>query len=194
MAVRSLPVPVVHSVHFYEDDASLIQRLGGIVSSALEHAQGVLLVITPEHRQQLGEMLLAAGVNVRGAQIDSQLGIYDANKMLAQFMTDGLPDPDLFFQTVGRIVASARLDAQLVSRNLTVFGEMVSVLWEQGNKDGALVLERLWNDLLSERAFHLHCAYPRALVETDSKGFANLCAEHSAAVGGPRALPHPLLD
>jgi len=192
MALRSLPVPVVHSVHFYEDDLSLIQRLSGIVSTALEHGHGVLLVVTPEHRRQLGEMLAVSGVNVRSAQVDGRLSVFDARKTLDRFMTDGLPDADLFFQTVGRVVAAARQDAQQGHSSLTVFGEMVSVLWEQGNKEGALVLERLWNDLLSERAFHLHCAYPRALVQTDAKNFANICAEHNGCLSDP--TPHPLFD
>ena len=67
-----------------------------------------------------------------------------------------------------------------------VAGEMVSVLWEQGNKTGALALERLWNELPNERAFHLHCAYPRAIFSQDDSGFANICDTHSHVLVGAR--------
>jgi hypothetical protein len=45
---------------------------------------------------------------------------------------------------------------------LTVFGEMVALLWAEGKKEAALEVEALWNDALNDRAFHLHCAYPRS--------------------------------
>jgi len=36
---------------------------------------------------------------------------------------------------------------------LPFFGEMVAILWSEGNKVGALELERLWNDVLKDHAF-----------------------------------------
>jgi hypothetical protein len=61
---------------------------------------------------------------------------------------------------------------------LTVFGEMVSVLWDEGKKDAALQLEALWNDALRERAFHLHCAYPRLGFINDGDETA-VCGAHT---------------
>ena len=51
-----------------------------------------------------------------------------------------------------------------------------------GNRDGALQLEALWNDVMNDRAFHLHCAYPRKYFGTDDGEQNNLvqvCRSHS---------------
>jgi hypothetical protein len=54
-----------------------------------------------------------------------------------------------------------------------------------GQKTGALQLEALWNDVLNNRAFHLHCAYPRSLFrhDADAMGMRAICDEHSHVLG-----------
>src|SRR5438128_2169854 len=70
-------------------------------------------------------------------------------------------------------------------RGLVVFGEMVSVLWNEGNRVGALALEHLWNEVLKQQAFQLHCAYPRTLFVGDEAGIFNICESHSQILGVP---------
>jgi hypothetical protein len=55
----------------------------------------------------------------------------------------------------------------------------VADLWAEGNKAGALALEKLWNDTLNESAFHLHCAYPRSLFGKNDGGLRSICNAHS---------------
>ena len=103
-------------------------------------------------------------------------------------MVKGLPDRELFFNTVGKIVDTAKQAAWNAQRGLTAFGEMVAVLWEKGNYSGALQLEALWNELLNERAFHLHCAYPKWLFpERGGELAAAICESHSHVIGQPAA-------
>jgi hypothetical protein len=47
---------------------------------------------------------------------------------------------------------------------------MVAVLWEEGNKPGAIALENFWNAALEKNAFHLHCAYPKSFFAQDNLG------------------------
>jgi len=72
-----------------------------------------------------------------------------------------------------------------VPSGITVFGEMVAILWSEGNKVGALELERLWNDVLKDHAFHLHCAYPRWILQdgSDNLLLKSICDEHSSVLG-----------
>jgi PAS domain S-box-containing protein len=71
-------------------------------------------------------------------------------------MVDGLPDPQRFLEIIGSIIRQAG------ERRLRVraFGEMVALLWEEGNQAGAIHLEELWNDLARIHSFSLFCAYP----------------------------------
>ena len=76
-------------------------------------------------------------------------------------MVNGMPDRGLFRTSGGDVLAKPRKAARSKAQGLMVFGEMVAVLWDKGAKDAALQREALWNDALHDRAFHLHCVYPR---------------------------------
>lgn len=173
----------VHSVHFYGNDDALIDRLCGVVSSGLVVGNSVLLVATPEHREKLVSCLERLEVDLRQPAREGQFSMFDAEELLSTFMVNNVPHPRLFLTSVGSVLTDAKKAARSKDQGLTVFGEMVAVLWQQGNKTGALALEKLWNDLLNDRAFHLHCAYPHALMENDLEGMQGITEAHSHVVG-----------
>lgn len=175
--------PAIHSVQFYETDEALIGRLCGIVSSGLLIGNSVVIVATRDHREQLIAALQRLEVNVRRYAREQRFTICDAEEMLAQFMVKGRPVPKLFQSSIGELLIYAKKAVRTKEQRLTIFGEMVAVLWNQRNRAGALALERLWNDLLNEKAFHLHCAYPRALFADDETGIRNICESHSHVTG-----------
>jgi hypothetical protein len=152
----------VHSVHVYADDHDLITRLCAISAASLRVGDSVLLIATPEHRQQLLRCLWQQGIEIRSHAREGRFTMFDAEQTLTVFMSDGMPDRERFSTNIGRMLADARVASRSQDGGLTVFGEMVSVLWEQANQRGALELEALWNTTLNECAFHLHCAYPRS--------------------------------
>lgn len=171
---------VVHSVHIYDEHSSLIKRLCGIVVSGLHVGNSVLIVATKEHRNQLVKELHEAGLDIRQHAREGRYTMIDAQETLNTFMVRRWPDPRLFRESVGALIEDVRKKARSKDRGLTVFGEMVAVLWEEGKKEAALELERLWNDALSARAFHLHCAYPRwSFTDTSGLGLAAVCQAHS---------------
>ena len=175
----------VHSVHIYEDDSALIGRLCGIVASGLQSGNSVLIVATAAHRDQLVAQLDKAGVDVRAVARDGRFTMIDAKETLATFMRNGMPIRGLFMASVGGLLVEAKKAARSKDQGLTVFGEMVALLWDEGKQEAALELESLWNEVLNERAFHLHCAYSRAgfiNVDDEGAGFAAVCHTHSHVV------------
>jgi hypothetical protein len=173
----------VHSVYFYDADDALIARLCGIVASGLRQGNAALIVATHQHREELIDALKKDGVDTDTHIREKRLTLCDAGQMLARFMAGDRPNAMLFQASVGQLLSEARKTASQQEQDLVVFGEMVAILWERGNKAGALELERLWNSLLSQRAFHLHCAYPRSLFSGDALGMANVCDSHSHIFG-----------
>jgi hypothetical protein len=173
----------VHSVQFYDTHQALIDRLCGVVSSALLVGNSVLIVATKDHRELLTKSLQRLEVNVRNYAREERFTMCDAEEMLSKFMAKGSPDPKLFLSSVGKLLIDVKKAARSKDQGLTVFGEMVAALWDKGNKVGALALESLWNDLLNESAFHLHCAYPRSLFSQDEAGMLNVCESHSHVAG-----------
>jgi KaiC/GvpD/RAD55 family RecA-like ATPase len=157
--------PTVHSVHIYSDDNGLISRLCGIFAGSLRMGDSALVIATADHREQLIKSISDAGIDVRSCAREGRYTMLDAHQLLAQFMRDGMPDSALFADTVGELLATAYQHARSRNRRVTVFGEMVAILWNEGEKEAALKLEQLWNEALRESSFHLHCAYPRGIFD-----------------------------
>jgi hypothetical protein len=173
--------PAVHSVYFYDSDASLIHRLVGIVSSALMSGNSALLVTTSEHaeflRKQLPSKVFLAGER-------SRLTMLDAQETLSKFMVNGRPEGKLFEKHIGGLLDDMKGRARNLDHGLTVFGEMVAVLWASGNQQAAIELEELWNNALNDRVFYLHCAYPRRNFAGESDPSINaICERHTHSFG-----------
>lgn len=70
---------------------------------------------------------------------------------------------------------------------MRVFGEMVSLLWEQGNVAGALNLEDLWNELSESIRFKLFCAYPTHIFgRRNAAPLHAICERHSHVILAPQ--------
>ena len=175
---------LIHSVHFYDHDEALIDRLQNIIVSSLKGGSSVLIVATVEHRTQLDTAIGVAGSKIKKLAKE-RLQMLDAKETLAKFMVNGRPSDRRFRESVGKLITDASLAANNEQRRITVFGEMVAVLWTEGNKVAALELERLWNDLLHAGSFHLHCAYPRWILQegSDNVLIKAVCDEHSSVFG-----------
>lgn len=173
----------VHSVYFYDYDEALISYLRSVVVSSLEDGSSVLVVCTPEHRHQLQASLIESGITTAGLN-KNRFQILDAKATLSEFMVDGRLSSEKFSRCVGQNIRRAK-EAALNAESVTVFGEMVAILWSEGKQSAALELERLWNGLLLEGTFQLHCAYPRRILaeKTNSLAMKAICNEHSTILG-----------
>jgi len=114
--------------------APLVSRLCGIVTAGLQVGNAVLIVALKSHRDRLVQALSESGVDVRKHARQSRFVMYDAEETLATFMHKNKLRRDLFRQSVGRLLREARNNSRSSDRGLTVFGEMVAVLWKQGRK------------------------------------------------------------
>jgi hypothetical protein len=174
---------IIHSVHFYRQDEALIQRLTNITTSAISTGNSVLIVATRAHWNRLCGALKLRNGDLSALFVTGRLTFREAQKLLDRFMVGGWPDAEKFSSTVGRLIARARGAAWNTRQGLTIFGEMVAILYQQGNALAALQLETLWNQLLDEQAFHLHCAYPAALFSGHGEKLRAICGCHSHVVG-----------
>jgi hypothetical protein len=97
-------------------------------------------------------------------------------------MESGHPNRELFFATVGSV-----FDRVQKKRNYLIvrgYGEMVDLLAKDGNIEGSLLLEGLWNELAHKYAYSLLCGYSldNFLHESGAQNVKRLCAHHAAAL------------
>lgn len=145
-----------HFVQFYDGDAALIDSASQYFAATLKRNECGLIIATPSHWQGIEAQLKAAGIDTVAAMQCEQLVFLDAAEMLSKFMVDRWPDRQHFREVIGETVA--RLARQ--HTKLRAFGAMVALLWDDDNREAAIHLEELWNELGKTHIFSLFCAYP----------------------------------
>ena len=169
-----------HLVRFYEHDRCLVEEMARFVGGALGAGDAAVVVATGAHLEDLEEVLHTRGLDLAVAREEGRYFVFDPTEMLPLFMVDGHPDETRF----GEVVASTIIRAADGGRRVYAFGEMVNVLWAEGQQEAALELEALWNALARKMPFTLLCAYPMSSFgsEADGAPFLKVCAEHSAVI------------
>jgi hypothetical protein len=170
-------LPHHHAVQFYGDDERLFSTVAGFLAEGLITGEPALVIATKSHRTGILAQLAARLVNVDRARQNGDLVLIDAQEMLDLFMIDKVPDPKLFETNVERF-----LEQTLLGRPGTVlraYGEMVDVLWKQGDADAAIKLEILWNKLATRFGFALLCGYAMGSFFKKAERLQEVVAQHT---------------
>jgi hypothetical protein len=168
-----------HVVQFYEDDRYLCDSVAQFIAVGLTNGESVCVVATAEHRAAFAARLARLGLGVEEAQARDQLVWLDAREMLAKFLVEDMPDWTLFSGLFGGVIDESRRRDPLAG--VRAYGEMVDVLWREGNKQAALQLEGMWNELASSRSLSLLCAYVMGNFyrSGDAQSFREVCRAHA---------------
>jgi PAS domain S-box-containing protein len=169
-----------HFVQFYENDKYLVDSVSAYVGRALVAGEGAVIIATKDHRKRIQRILKRRGIEVTEARDSGQYLALDAEQTLAKFMAAGSPDPARFEESVGALVAQL----EQAWPRVRAFGEMVALLWADGNSKGACKLEALWNDLAKRRSFTLFCAYPLNGFRDEPTGASlnDVCSCHTRVI------------
>jgi PAS domain S-box-containing protein len=169
-----------HFVQFCETDAFLINSVSEFIGTGLRAGDAGIVIATKPHRESLEERLKGDGLAIAAARARGQYVSIDAAATLSTFMVDGLPDPQRFAAVVESMITRATKGRSRVR----IFGEMVALLWADGNRAAAISLEECWNDLARTHSFSLFCAYPIQGFggEVYEVEFTEICKQHSRVI------------
>ena len=176
-----------HLVQFYETDDFLLDSVSKFIGTGLAAGEAGIVIVTKAHCEGLEQRLQADGLDLDAARAEGTYISLDALEMLSTFMIDGSPDPARFAAVIGSMIEQAAQDR----RRVRVCGEMVALLWTEGNRAAAIRLEELWNDLRDKISrFSLLCAYAMHGFDGEAYGiqFTEICQQHS------RVLPDEKLS
>ena len=173
--------PCEHALQVYGDDRMFMDALEGFIGAGLAAGEAAIVIATPAHIEGLDERLAARGVDLAAARHEQRYLAIPAERILRDFMVDGWPDEQRFFQVVTTLLDQARRGG----RGVRAFGEMVAILWAEGHAAATVRLEHLWNKLCERERFPLFCAYPRAGFTSDpTRSLREICATHSRVFYG----------
>ena len=157
-----------HAVQFYNDDVFLIDTVSAFITAGLKENGAIIVIATAQHREELHNTLQAAN--------NSSITYIDAVELLSAFIVDDWPNETRFTSTVGPLLQRAALKGPV-----RIFSEMAAVLWTEGKTRAAIRLEELGNELASQHAFSLLCAYPMSGFpdQKNNLSFLQVCRAHT---------------
>jgi hypothetical protein len=166
-----------HFVQFYESDEFLVEAACGFVGAALRDGEIAIVVATPDHRREIERKLAEEGIDLSAAEASGHYIARDARETLSEFMVGKRLDDERFDAVIGQMVGQLAENGP----HIHAFGEMVAVLWEEGNREGAIALEQKWSVLAQQHQFALLCAYPIHAFKDDTQGvqFDLVCTFHT---------------
>jgi signal transduction histidine kinase len=167
-----------HVVQFYHSTDFVNDAVATYLAEGLERSQPIVVIATDSRIDSVQWRLANRGYDVDLAHRRGDLVLMDARQVLWSFMVGSLPDERRFQANVGRVIERcARLRPGVPVR---AYGEMVDLLWRDGNRRGALRVEELWNELARRHSFSLLCAYAMSNFqrESDAEEFSSVCQAH----------------
>ena len=175
-----------HEVGFYWDDRSLLDGFTHFVGAALKNGNAAILIATQAHRENLLGRLHAYGLDVSVAIEQGRYIALDNAETLSTFMVSDLPDPVQFSNVTRDLIARAAKSVRGEHTRIAACGECAPLLWERGNSEGAVRLERLWDEIAISHGVQVLCGYPQSSFQFrgGSYTFERICAEHSAVLCG----------
>lgn len=149
--------PRDHIVQLYQDQQFLNRAVCRFAAGAIANGEGIILVPTAAHWESFRPRLEAEGVDVKAAQSRGQLTVVDADELLPRFMRDAMPDAPVFLGLAADVIATARDEAGYPK--VRWWGEMVNVLWEQGNVAASMSLEDQFDRLAKHHEIAIFCSF-----------------------------------
>src|SRR3954470_17878514 len=128
-----------HAVQFYDNEHFLAAAVADFFADGLALGQTVIVIATTSHREAFFHRLKTKGFDSDQLVERGQLVWLDARHTLANFMVQSVPDRQRFEQVVGTLVEDVVGRAR--PAKVRAYGEMVDLLWKDGNVEGALQLE-----------------------------------------------------
>jgi DNA-binding NarL/FixJ family response regulator len=175
-----LPVPVHHEAGFYLDDAMLDDAYERFAADALAAGKAVVGVASATRRAALRQRLGARGIDIGQAVRRGQYTAIDVAELLTPIMVNGMPDEARFWQGAVPLMLRSAQASRLKHPVVAAFGDTSQSLWNAGQLDAAIRLERLWHECTATFNLELFCGYYRPSGNaTPAEEHRQLCLAHS---------------
>ena len=163
-----------NTAKLYSADADIVASVAELFAATVRAGGKVVMIAAVERARAIEAELDARGV---GRDAESFVAL-DATETLETVLRHGVPDGARFRDAVGAVIL--RLAASGAA--ITVYAEMVGMLWERGDAASAMRLEDFWDELGREADFTLLAGY--SMPEPPGAGDLDGARRRHASVTG----------
>jgi hypothetical protein len=181
-----------HIVQLYQDEDFYGEAISHFAAEGLARGESIILVATQPNWKNISARLRGKGFDTEALFRQGQLTLLDADTTLPKFMAGNLPDGDIFKPLAKQTIAKARAGGKFP--RVRWWGEMVNVLYVEGNKQGSNRLEEFFDEVAHEESIAIFCSFlmdkfdPKIYEEV----FSNVCRTHSHVIPADDYARHRL--
>jgi hypothetical protein len=148
----------------------------------LRRGESIILVATEPNWRNICARLKSRGFDIPNLFDRGQLTLLDATETLPKFMAGGMPDGRIFKPLARQAIQRARGDGKYP--RVRWWGEMVNVLYVDGNGPASHRLEQYFDEVAHEETVAIFCSflmdrYDPAIYD---HAFHNVCGTHSHVI------------
>lgn len=182
-----------HIVQLYQDEDFHGEAISHFAAEGIARGESIILVATKPHWKNISRRLKSKGLDSDELFRRGQLTLLDADATLAKFMAGNDPDGSIFKPFAKQTIAKARAAGSYP--RVRWWGEMVNVLYVNGNSRGSHRLEQFFDEVAHEESIAIFCSFlmdkfdPRIYEEA----FGNLCRTHSHVIPADDYVRHRLI-
>jgi len=171
-----------HIVQLYQDDDFYGEAISHFTAEGLVRGESIILVATEPHWRNISGRLHAKGFDTAALFRQGQLTLLDADATLPKFMAGNTPDGAIFKPLAKQTIERARAGGKYP--RVRWWGEMVNVLYVDGNPRGSTRLEEFFDEVAHEENIAIFCSF--LMDKFDPKiydeAFGNVCRTHSHVI------------
>jgi hypothetical protein len=151
------PGPEGHVVQLYQDDGFFGEAVSHFAAEGLLKEESIIIVATKPHWSNISGRLSSSGFEIEELRRRGQLIVLDADETLPKFLDNDMPDARTFKEIARATIAKARAGGRY--RDVRWWGEMVNVLYIEGNRRGSNRLEELFDEVAHEESIAIFCSF-----------------------------------
>jgi hypothetical protein len=182
-----------HIVQLYQDDDFYGEAISHFAVEGFIRGESVILVATMPHWKNISGRLEEKGFDTAELFDRGQLTLLDAEETLPKFMARNDPQASIFKPLAKQTIAKARAGGRFP--RVRWWGEMVNVLYVNGNPRGSNYLEELFDEVAHEESIAIFCSF--LMDKFDPRiydgAFGNVCRTHSHVIPADDYVQHRLI-
>jgi MEDS: MEthanogen/methylotroph, DcmR Sensory domain len=171
-----------HIVQLYQDDDFYGEAISHFAAEGLVRGESIILVATAPHWQNVSRRLHRKGFDTAALFRQGQLTLLDAETTLPKFMAGNMPDGAIFKPLAKETIARARAGGKYP--RVRWWGEMVNVLYVNGNPQGSNRLEQFFDEVAHEERVAIFCSFLMDKFDPAiyDEAFGHVCGTHSNVI------------